>query len=55
MSVLADILAAKRDEITLLHQPQTRDVIHAAALTAPPPGTSTPRCAAGTGLRSSPS
>jgi indole-3-glycerol phosphate synthase len=37
MSVLADILAAKRDEITLLHQPQTRDVIHAAALTAPRP------------------
>ena len=37
MSVLADILAAKRDEITLLHQPQTRDAIHAAALTAPPP------------------
>ena len=36
MSVLADILAAKRDEVTLLHQPQTRDAIHAAALAAPP-------------------
>ena len=37
MSVLAEILAAKRDEVTLLHQPQTRDAIHAAALAALPP------------------
>jgi indole-3-glycerol phosphate synthase len=37
MSVLADILAAKRDEVTLLHQPQTRDAIRAAALEAAPP------------------
>jgi len=37
MSVLAEILAAKRDEVTLLHQPQTRDAIHAAALAAAPP------------------
>jgi indole-3-glycerol phosphate synthase len=37
MSVLDEILAAKRDEVTLLHQPQTRDAIHAAALTAPTP------------------
>ena len=36
MSVLDDILAAKRDEVTLLHQPQTRDAIRAAALAAPP-------------------
>jgi indole-3-glycerol phosphate synthase len=37
MSVLDDILAAKRDEVTLLHQPPTRDAIRAAALTAPTP------------------
>lgn len=37
MSVLDEILAAKRDEVTLLHQPQTRDAIHAAALAALPP------------------
>jgi len=37
VSVLDEILAAKRDEVTLLHQPQTRDAIRAAALTAPPP------------------
>ena len=37
MSVLDTILRAKRDEVTLLHQPQTRDAVHAAALAAPPP------------------
>ena len=36
MSVLDDILAAKRDEVTLLHQPQTRDAIRSAALNAGP-------------------
>jgi indole-3-glycerol phosphate synthase len=35
--VLGEILAAKRDEVTLLHQPQTRDAIRRAALDAPPP------------------
>jgi indole-3-glycerol phosphate synthase len=35
--VLAEILAAKRDEVTLLHQPATRDAIRRAALAAPPP------------------
>jgi indole-3-glycerol phosphate synthase len=37
MGVLDEILAAKRDEVTLLHQPPTRDAIYAAALAAPPP------------------
>jgi indole-3-glycerol phosphate synthase len=37
MSVLDQILAAKRDEVTLLHQPPTRDAIRAAALAAPAP------------------
>ena len=36
MSVLDDILAAKRDEVTLLHQPGSRDAIRRAALDAPP-------------------
>jgi indole-3-glycerol phosphate synthase len=36
MSVLDEILAAKRDEVTLLHQPGTRDVVRRAALDAPP-------------------
>jgi indole-3-glycerol phosphate synthase len=35
--VLDEILAAKRDEVTLLHQPQTRDAIQRAALEAPAP------------------
>ncbi len=35
--VLERILAAKRDEVTLLHQPATRDAIRLAALDAPPP------------------
>ena len=34
--VLAEILVAKRDEVTLLHQPQTRDAIRRAALDAAP-------------------
>jgi indole-3-glycerol phosphate synthase len=37
MSVLDDILRAKRDEVTLLHQPQARDAVREAALAAPPP------------------
>jgi indole-3-glycerol phosphate synthase len=37
MSVLDDILARKRDEVTLLHQPPTRDAIRRAALAAPQP------------------
>jgi indole-3-glycerol phosphate synthase len=37
MTVLDDILAAKRDEVTLLHQPPARDAIRKAALAAPPP------------------
>jgi indole-3-glycerol phosphate synthase len=37
MSVLDQILAAKRDEVTLLHQPPTRDAIRTAALAAPAP------------------
>jgi indole-3-glycerol phosphate synthase len=35
--VLGKILAAKRDEVTLLHQPETRDAIKKAALDAPDP------------------
>ncbi|HEX5614542.1 MAG TPA: indole-3-glycerol phosphate synthase TrpC [Acidimicrobiia bacterium] len=34
--MLAEILAAKRDEVTLLHQPQTRDTLRRVALEAPP-------------------
>jgi indole-3-glycerol phosphate synthase len=37
MSVLDDILATKRDEVTLLHQPATRDAVRAAALAAASP------------------
>jgi len=36
MSVLDEILAMKRDEVTLLHQPSTRDAIRRAALGAQP-------------------
>ncbi|MFO7591742.1 MAG: indole-3-glycerol phosphate synthase TrpC [Acidimicrobiia bacterium] len=36
MSVLDEILATKRDEVTLLHQPQARDAIRKAALASPP-------------------
>jgi indole-3-glycerol phosphate synthase len=37
MSVLDEILAMKRDEVTLLHQPQTRDVVRRAAIEADEP------------------
>jgi indole-3-glycerol phosphate synthase len=37
MGILDDILATKRDEVTLLHQPQARDAIRRAAFDAPPP------------------
>jgi indole-3-glycerol phosphate synthase len=37
VSVLDDILAAKRDEVTLLHQPSARRAIERAALAAPIP------------------
>jgi indole-3-glycerol phosphate synthase len=37
MSVLDEILASKRDEVTLLHQPATRRAIEQAALAAPAP------------------
>ena len=36
MSVLEEILVAKRDEVTVLHQPTTRSVLQKAALAAPP-------------------
>ncbi len=37
MTVLDEILATKRDEVTLLHRPQVRDLLRARALDAPPP------------------
>jgi indole-3-glycerol phosphate synthase len=37
MGILDEILATKRDEVTLLHQPQTRDAIRRAAFDAPAP------------------
>ena len=37
MAVLDEILAVKRDEVTVLHQPPTRDRIRRAALDAPAP------------------
>ncbi len=37
MTVLDEILAAKRDEVTLLHRPEVRDLLRAAALSAPRP------------------
>src|SRR4051812_16472603 len=37
MTVLDRILATKRDEITILHRPQTRDLLRGQALDAPPP------------------
>ena len=37
MSVLDDILAMKRDEVTLLHQPGAREAIRKAAIAATPP------------------
>jgi indole-3-glycerol phosphate synthase len=36
MSVLDDILRVKRDEVTVLHRPQTRDLLRRTALDAPP-------------------
>lgn len=36
MTVLDEILATKRDEVSLLHQPQARDAIRKAALASPP-------------------
>jgi indole-3-glycerol phosphate synthase len=36
MGVLDEILATKRDEVTLLHQPGTRELLRSAALEAPP-------------------
>ena len=36
MSVLDDILATKRDEVTVLRHPQTRDLLRRHALEAPP-------------------
>jgi len=37
VTVLDDILAQKRDEVTVLRQPQTRDLLRRTALDAPPP------------------
>jgi indole-3-glycerol phosphate synthase len=37
MTVLDDILAAKRDEVTMLHRPGVRDLLRTQALEAPPP------------------
>ncbi len=36
MSILDDILATKRDEVTVLRYPQTRDLLRKTALDAPP-------------------
>jgi indole-3-glycerol phosphate synthase len=36
MSVLDEILATKRDEVTVLRRPQTRDLLRRTALDAPP-------------------
>jgi indole-3-glycerol phosphate synthase len=37
VTVLDEILASKRDEVTMLHRPQVRDLLRARALEAPPP------------------
>lgn len=37
MTILDEILATKRDEVTVLRQPQTRDLLRGSALDAPPP------------------
>jgi indole-3-glycerol phosphate synthase len=37
LTVLDEILATKRDEVTMLHRPQTRDLLRKRALDAPPP------------------
>ena len=44
MTVLDEILATKRDEVTMLHRPQVRDLLRARALEAPPHATSPGRC-----------
>ena len=36
MTILDEILATKRDEVTVLRHPQTRDLLRATALDAPP-------------------
>jgi indole-3-glycerol phosphate synthase len=36
VTVLDDILATKRDEVTMLHRPQVRDLLRERALAAPP-------------------
>jgi len=36
VTVLDEILATKRDEVTMLHRPQVRDLLRARALDAPP-------------------
>jgi indole-3-glycerol phosphate synthase len=36
MTVLDEILATKRDEVTMLHRPQVRDLLRSRALDAPP-------------------
>jgi indole-3-glycerol phosphate synthase len=36
MTVLEEILATKRDEVTMLHRPEVRDLLRARALEAPP-------------------
>jgi indole-3-glycerol phosphate synthase len=36
MTVLDDILAGKRDEVTMLHRPAVRELLRAQALAAPP-------------------
>jgi indole-3-glycerol phosphate synthase len=35
MTVLDEILATKRDEVTMLHRPEVRDLLRARALDAP--------------------
>jgi indole-3-glycerol phosphate synthase len=37
MSVLDEILAAKRDEVTVLHRPEVRSLLRSSALAAAPP------------------
>ena len=37
MTVLDEILAAKRDEVTMLRRPEVRDLLRSQALEAPPP------------------
>jgi len=37
MTVLDEILATKRDEVTMLHRPQVRGLLRSRALAAPPP------------------